>query len=97
MTVTWWLMQPRPGLVLWTRMTIDDEGVAELLDSTGLTLRFDDEDAARQSLLANDYVALDGLDDEDAAAMGLDLEELVPPHGDTDLALVRAMTQPTRN
>ena len=97
MTTQWWLMQPRPGLVLWTRMVVDDDGVAEVLDSTGATIRFADEDTARHSLLDQEYRALDGLDDDDAAEMGLDLDELQPPSSADDLALVRAMTQPTRN
>jgi hypothetical protein len=93
----WWLMQPRPGLVLWARLREHDDGVAEILDSTGSTLRFDDEDAARHSLLTSEYVALDGLDADDALEMGLDVETLMPPEGKDERSLVHAMTQPTSN
>ena len=89
----WWLGDPEPGVLIWARLRLDEEGRAEVLDSTGLRLRFDDEGFARAHLLDNGYRAFDGLDADDAAGMGFDLAEVGPPEADDDEELVSAMTQ----
>ena len=46
----------------------------------------------RAALLDAEFRALDGMDDEDAAELGLPLAELLPPEGD-DEALIARMVQ----
>jgi hypothetical protein len=89
----WWLGDPEPGTLIWARLRLDDEGRAEVLDSYGMRLRFDDEGFARSHLLDNGYRAFDGLDADDAAGMGFDLAEIEPPAGDDEDELIAAMTQ----
>lgn len=89
----WWLVAPQPGLVLWARLRERDDGAAEVLDSTGMTLRFASRDEAQHYLLDLDYRAHDGLDEEDARALGAPLAALVPPAQAEGPALVAAMNQ----
>jgi hypothetical protein len=90
---SWWVLDPVPGVLVWARLVERDDGGAEVFDSTGLTTRFPDETAARMYLLDLAYRAWDGLDDEDAAEMGFALANVAPPRADTELELLRAMTQ----
>jgi hypothetical protein len=89
----WWLGDPEPGVLIWARLRIDEDGRAEILDSTGLRLRFDDENFARSHLLDHGYRAFDGLDAEDAQGMGFALAEVEPPEADSEGELVALMTQ----
>jgi hypothetical protein len=89
----WWLTAAEYGVVLWARLTLDEEGRADLLEASGMILRFDDEDVARHHLLGSEYRAFDGLDEDDARVMGATLEDLVPPEADSDEQLVPLMTQ----
>ncbi len=93
--VQWWLTAPEAGLVLWARLSERAEGAAEVLDSTGMTMRFPSRDDATHFLLDLDYRARDGLDDDDADAWGLALADLVPPAQPDGPALVAAMNQRT--
>ena len=79
----WWLASIGDTLI-WARLTVLDDGIAEVFDSDGGTLRYDDETAARMALLDAEFRAFDGLDEDDAAAMGFDLDSLEPPRGDSD-------------
>jgi hypothetical protein len=90
---SWWVLDPVPGVLVWARCVERDDGGAEVFDSTGLTTRFPDETAARMYLLDHAYRAWDGLDDDDAAEMGFSLAAVAPPRADTELELLRAMTQ----
>lgn len=89
----WWLHSPEPGLLLWAKLEEAPEGRADILDSTGLRMRFDDEDGARRHLLENDYRAFDGLDADDAAALGFALGDIEPPEAEAEEDLVPLMTQ----
>lgn len=88
----WWLAVLGDMLV-WARLTVLDDGVAEVFDSDGGTLRYDDETAARMALLDAEFRALDGLDEDDAAMLGFDLDELEPPRGDSDEDLLPQMVR----
>jgi hypothetical protein len=90
---SWWVLDPAPAMLVWARLVERDDGGAEVFDSTGLTTRFPDETEARMYLLDQAYRAWDGLDEDDAAEMGFSLATVSPPRADTELELLRAMTQ----
>ena len=79
----WWLAAPE-HLMVWARLRVLASGVAQVFDSQGDTLTYESEDIARAALLDADFRALDGMDDDDAAELGLLLEELQPPQGDDE-------------
>jgi hypothetical protein len=78
----WWLVRLGDEL-LWARLSVLMSGVADVLDSDGQNLRYDSEDSARAALMDADYRSLEGLDQADAAELGVGLDELVPPRGDS--------------
>lgn len=88
--VQWWVAAIGDTLI-WARLTITESGIAEVFDSDGGTLRYDDETAARMALLDAEFRAWDGLDEDDAAALGFDLEEVEPPRADSDEELLARM------
>ena len=77
----WWLVRLGDEL-LWARLSVLMSGIAEVLDSDGQQLRYDSEDSARAALMDADYRLLEGLDADDAAALGVELDTLAPPSGD---------------
>ena len=79
----WWLAT-LGRTVVWARLRNREAGTAEFFDSDGNTLVYDSEDSARAALMDAEFVALDGLDEDDAAERGFDLAELQPPAGDDD-------------
>lgn len=79
----WWLAVIGDTLV-WARLRLLDSGIAQVFDSSGETVPYDSEDSARAALLDAEYRAFDGLDADDAAQMGFDLDDLEPPEGDDD-------------
>lgn len=93
----WWLTRLGDQLI-WSRLRIRPSGTAEVLDSSGGTLNYDSPDSARADLLDAGFQALDGLDEDDALALGLPLSELAPPQGDeTDLHLRLVQSLPRRH
>jgi len=86
----WWLAT-LGRTVIWARLRVLEAGTAEVFDSDGATLPYDSEDTARAALMDAEFVALDGVDDADAADRGFSLEELVPPQGEDDEALRAGM------
>jgi len=86
----WWVAAIGDTLI-WARLTITDSGIAEVFDSDGGILRYDDETQARMALLDAEFRAWDGLDEEDAAMLGFDLDEVEPPRGDSDEELLPRM------
>jgi hypothetical protein len=88
----WWLASLGRTLI-WARLRIREGGTAEVLDCDGNALNYDSEDTARAMLFDAEFVAFDGLDEDDALARGFSLTELVPPQADNDDALVPQMTQ----
>ena len=88
----WWLATIGRTLV-WARLRVREAGTAEVFDSDGNTLAYDSEDTARAALMDAEFVAYDGLDEEDANTRGFSLEEVKPPRGGSDDALRPQMFQ----
>jgi hypothetical protein len=90
----WWLATVG-NLLVWARMRVRAGGTAEIFDCDGKIDVYDSEDTARAALMDAEYRSFDGLDDDDATQMGIDLDELEPPHigSDDDEALRAAMTR----
>jgi hypothetical protein len=91
-TDQWWIAAVGDVLI-WARLRIVESGHAEVLDASGDILRYDDEDTGRAALLDANFRAFDGLDEEDAAVMGFDLDSVEPPHGNSDEELLALMTE----
>lgn len=89
----WWLCGLGRTLV-WARLRLLDSGVAEVFDCDGRTSIYESEDVARAALLDAEFRELDGMDEDDAAAWHIDLEEIEPPRGDDDEELRAQMVQP---
>jgi hypothetical protein len=88
----WWLAT-LGRTVVWARLRVLEAGTAEVFDSDGNTLPYDSEDSARAALMDAEFVALDGLDGEDAEDRGFSLDELSPPQADDELLLRGLMVQ----
>jgi hypothetical protein len=88
----WWIASVGDFLV-WARLRVRESGHVEVFDASGDTLHYDDEDAGRAALLDASFVSFDGLDEEDAAAMGFDLDSVEPPRAETDEELLPLMTE----
>ena len=87
----WWLATL--GLtVIWAQLRVNDAGTAVVFDSDGNLLPYDSEDSARAALMDAEFVALDGLDEDEAGDRGFTLGQLQPPQGDDD-ALRAKMVQ----
>ena len=71
----WWLASLGRTLI-WARLRVREAGTAEVLDSDGNTLNYDSEDTARAMLLDANFVAFEGLDEDDALERGFSLAEL---------------------
>jgi len=89
----WWLAALGDTLV-WARLRVRTGGSAEVFDCDGNHLSYDSEDSAHAALLDADFVALDGLDFEDAARLGIDLDRVTPPQARDDAVLRTLMIQP---
>lgn len=92
MSAEWWLASLGDTLI-WARLEVRGSGLTEVLDSSGETLRYDDETSARMALLDAEFRAFDGLDADDAAELGFNLDEIEPPNGDSDEELLPRMIQ----
>lgn len=88
----WWLATLGRTLI-WARLRVLDAGTAEVFDSDGAILPYDSEDTARAALMDAEFVALDGLDEEDTAERGFALAELAPPQAEDDDTLRGLMVQ----
>jgi hypothetical protein len=88
----WWVAAIG-DLLVWARLAEGEDGIAEVLDSDGRVLRYDDATTARMALLDAEFRAFDGLDEDDAALLGFDLDEMEPPRGDSDEELLPRMIQ----
>ena len=87
----WWLASLGRTLV-WARLRVREAGTAEVFDSDGNTLVYDSEDTARAMLLDADFVAFEGLDEDDALERGFSLDEVAPPRASSDAGLVGLMS-----
>ena len=82
----WWLATL--GLtVIWAQLRVNDAGTAVVFDSDGNLLPYDSEDSARAALMDAEFVALDGLDEDEAGERGFALADLQPPARDDEAAL----------
>lgn len=88
----WWLAT-LGRTVVWARLRVLDAGTAEVFDSDGNAQPYDSEDTARAALMDAEYIALDGMDADDAAGRGLALDELLPPQAADDAQLRELMVQ----
>lgn len=88
----WWVAT-LGRTVVWARLRVLEAGTAEVFDSDGNAQPYDSEDSARAALMDAEYVSLDGMDEDDAAARGLTLAELVPPRAADDAQLRELMVQ----
>jgi hypothetical protein len=91
-TSQWWLATLGRTIV-WARLRVREAGTAEVFDSDGNTLAYDSEDTARAALMDAEFVAWDGLDEQDALERGFSLSEIAPPRGDNDELLRPRMVQ----
>ena len=88
----WWLAAIGRTLV-WARLRVRDAGTAEVFDSDGNTLVYDSEDSACAALMDAEFVAFDGLDEDDAQVRGFALGDIQPPRAESDEALRPLMFQ----
>ena len=70
---------------------LDAAAAAEVFDSDGNTLVYDSEDSARAALMDAEFVALEGLDEDDALERGFSLAEVAPPQAEHDADLRERM------
>ena len=92
---SWWLAT-LGRTVVWARLRVREAGTAEVFDSDGNILVYDSEDTARAALMDAEFVAFDGLDEEDALERGFALDELAPPQADDNEALRAQMIRSLR-
>ena len=88
-----WYVASLGRTLVWARLGVREAGTAEVFDSDGNTLSYDSEDTARAALFDAEFVAFDGLDEDDALARGFSLDEVSPPRADSDEALRGLMVQ----
>jgi len=88
----WWVAN-LGDMLIWARLRVLESGIAEVFDASGETLRYDDEDSAHAALLDAEFRAFDGLDEDDAALLGFDLDSVAPPEAENDEDLVALMTE----
>ena len=88
-----WYVASLGRTLVWARLRLLDAGTAEVFDSDGNTLAYDSDDTARAALFDAEFVAFDGLDEDDALVRGFSLNEVSPPRADNDAALRGLMVQ----
>ena len=88
----WWVAN-LGDMLIWARLRVREGGTAEVFSAEGETLRYDDEDGALAALLDAEFRAFDGLDEEDAALLGFDLDSIAPPEAENDEELLPLMTE----
>ncbi|KRA44242.1 hypothetical protein [Pseudoxanthomonas sp. Root630] len=88
-----WYLASLGRTLIWARLRVLEAGTAEVLDSDGNTLPYDSEDSARAALFDAEFVAFDGLDEDDALARGFALTDVMPPQGEEDTALIPQMVR----
>ena len=88
-----WYVASLGRTLVWARLRVREAGTAEVFDSDGNTLSYDSDDTARAALFDAEFVAFDGLDEDDALARGFSLEEVSPPRAENDTALRELMVQ----
>jgi hypothetical protein len=89
---SWWLATLGRTIV-WARLRERDAGTGEVFDSDGNTLAYDSLDTARAALMDAEFIAFDGLDEDDALERGFAPGELMPPDAQDDENLRARMIQ----
>ncbi len=89
----YWYVASLGRTLVWARLRVREAGTAEVFDSDGNTLTYDSDDTARAALFDAEFVAFDGLDEDDALARGFSLGEVSPPQAENDTALRGLMVQ----
>jgi hypothetical protein len=89
----WWVASLGRTLV-WARLRVKPSGTAEVFDCDGRTLAYDSDDSAQAALLDAEFRAYDGLDEDDAQALGFSLAAVAPPQAADDDALRERMIHP---
>jgi len=95
-TIEQWWVTSLGDVLVWARLRVRESGIAEVFSAEGETLRYDDEDGALAALLDADFRAFDGLDEDDAAMLGFDLDSAAPPDAENDQELLPLMTEKLR-
>lgn len=80
----WWLywsisLDNRFVDVIWARMEVFSDLSVQVFDMDGRTMYFEDEAAAANELLEDEYSRLNNLDEEDEQDLGVFLADLQPP------------------
>ena len=88
----WWVAG-FGDLLVWARLRELESGSCEIFDCDGQPRIYADTDMAHQALLDADFHAFDGLDEDDANALGFSLEDVLPPESDDDENLSKLMMQ----
>ena len=88
-----WYVASLGRTLVWARLRVREAGTAEVFDSDGNILTYDSDDTARAALFDAEFVAFDGLDEDDALARGFSLDEVSPPRAENDAALRHLMVQ----
>ncbi|NDK37309.1 hypothetical protein DT603_00420 [Pseudoxanthomonas gei] len=88
-----WYVASLGRMLVWARLRVREAGTAEVFDSDGNTLTYDSDDTARAALFDAEFVAFDGLDEEDALARGFSLDEVSPPRAENEADLRHLMVQ----
>lgn len=88
-----WYVASLGRTLVWARLRVREAGTAEVFDSDGNTLTYDSDDTARAALFDAEFVAFDGLDEDDALARGFSLDEVSPPRAENDAALRHLMVK----
>ena len=88
-----WYLASLGRTLIWARLRILEAGTAEVLDSDGNTLPYDSEDSARAALFDAEFVAFDGLDEEDALASSSSRPSKATNSASNNAALVPKMVQ----
>lgn len=97
----WWLTS-LGRVVIWAGVREMPAGTAQVIDSDGNLMAYDSLDSAVAALMDANFIAHDGMDDDDADQLGFLLGELSVPVGDDPDVLHPQLVQkldkqPTRN
>lgn len=88
---SWWLMYCCFPNLRWTRLQVYSDSSAEVLDSDGSKLKFQNEEEAQYFLLEDEYTPFQNLDQEDEQELGITLDSIEIPSGETDEELIAKM------
>lgn len=88
---SWWLMYCCFPNLRWARLQVYSDRSAEVLDSDGSKLKFQNEEEAQYFLLEDEYTSLENFDQEDEQELGIILDAIEIPRGKNDEELIGKM------